>query len=77
MKVWTRYFVAGVILLLISTLFGPQGISDFAGAAATNETVPAGAAANVAIGAVLVLCAAGLLARGYFVRSRYRAPDGR
>lgn len=66
--VW--FFTGGLVAFFLSTLFIPQGISDFARAAALNEAVPDGAGLNLGIGAVLIILAIVLLARGYVVRRK-------
>lgn len=72
MKVGIKQFIAGGALVILSTFFVPQGISGFATAAARNEPVQPGSGVLLAIGAVLVVVAIALFARGHVLRYRYR-----
>jgi hypothetical protein len=74
MKTGVKQYIAGGVLLLVSTLFVPQGVSDFASAAGSGEPAPASAGVNLAIGILLVLSAAALLAWGYWLTHRHGAP---
>lgn len=67
-QVW--FFIGGLVAFFLSTLFIPQGISDFARAAALDEAVPAGAGLNLGIGALLIAVAIALLATGYVIRRK-------
>ncbi|MHA7140218.1 MULTISPECIES: hypothetical protein [unclassified Arthrobacter] len=70
-QVW--FFIGGLVAFFLSTLFIPQGISDFARAAALNEAVPAGAGLNLGIGALLIAIAIASLATGYVVRRKHHS----
>ena len=72
MKTEVKHFIAGGVLMFLSTLFIPQGISGFAGAAARGAAVPPGSGVLLAIGAVLILAAIALFARGQVLRHRAR-----
>lgn len=72
MQKGVKLSIAGGALILLSTLFVPQGISEYARAAADGVPAPASAPVYCAIGAVLIAAAIGLLARGYVLRSRDR-----
>lgn len=72
MKVGVKHFIAGGALILLSTLFIPEGMSGFARAAALDESVPESSGVLLAIGAVLVLSAIALFARGHVLRYRAR-----
>lgn len=67
-EVWL--YIGGLVAFFLSTLFIPQGISDFARAAALDEAVPSGAGLNLAIGAILIATAISLLASGYVIRRK-------
>jgi hypothetical protein len=73
MRTGVKQYIAGGVLLLVSTLFVPQGVSDFASAAGSGEPAPASAGVNLAIGLLLVLAAAALLAWGYWLTHRHGA----
>jgi hypothetical protein len=74
MKLGVKQYIAGAALLLLSTLFVPQGLADFATSAGSGEPAPASAGINVAVGMLMVLAAAALLARGYWLTHRRGAP---
>ncbi|MHA7262915.1 hypothetical protein ACX80W_06875 [Arthrobacter sp. TMN-37] len=74
MKTGVKQYVSGAALLLLSTLFVPQGVSEFATSAATGEPVAATAGINLAVGMLMVLAAAALLAWGYWLTHRPGAP---
>ncbi|WP_026552625.1 hypothetical protein [Arthrobacter sp. H20] len=67
-EIWL--YVGGLVAFFLSTLFIPQGISDFARAAALEEAVPSGAGLNLGVGALLVAVAISLLASGYVIRRK-------
>ncbi|MHA7154329.1 hypothetical protein [Arthrobacter sp. TMN-50] len=67
-EVW--FFIGGLVAFFLSTLFIPQGISDFARAAALEEAVPSGAGLTLGIGALLIVVAITLLATGYVIRRK-------
>ncbi|WP_323959810.1 hypothetical protein GC088_14935 [Arthrobacter sp. JZ12] len=72
MKVGVGHFIAGGALVILSTLFIPQGMSGFATAAVRSEPVDPGAGVLLAIGAALVIAAVVLFARGHVLRYRER-----
>ncbi|WP_028280117.1 hypothetical protein [Arthrobacter sp. H5] len=72
MKNGVGHLIVGGALIILSTFFVPQGISGFATAAAREEPVQSGAGVLLAIGAVMVVAAIVLLARGHFLRNRNR-----
>ncbi|WP_458116060.1 hypothetical protein [Arthrobacter sp. D2-10] len=72
MKVGVKHFIAGGVLILLSTLFIPEGMSGFARSAAFGEPVQAMSGVLLAIGAVLVVAAIALFARGHVLRYRAR-----
>jgi hypothetical protein len=74
MKIGVKQYVSGAGLLLLSTLFVPQGVSEFATSAATGEPVAPTAGLNLAVGLLMVLAAAALLAWGYWLTHRRGAP---
>ncbi|WP_026550726.1 hypothetical protein [Arthrobacter sp. Br18] len=73
MKTGVKYFIAGGILLFTSTLFVPGAVSDFARSAASGRQAPSGTGLLFAVGMVLILAAAALLARGYWLNHRENA----
>ncbi|WP_299169360.1 hypothetical protein [uncultured Arthrobacter sp.] len=77
MKAEVKHFIAGGVLLLLSTLFVPQGISGFSRSAARGESVDQGSVVLLIIGAVIVVIAIALLARGHVLRYRTRARAAR
>ena len=79
MKTGVKHFIVGGVLIFLSTLFIPQGLSDFAGSAAKGEPVDPGSPMLLAIGAVLVVTAIVLFARGQVLqhRARVRAAEQR
>ncbi|GAB3533160.1 hypothetical protein GCM10027403_06610 [Arthrobacter tecti] len=72
MKIGIKHFIAGGALVILSTFFVPQGISGFATAAARNEPVHPGSGVLLAVGAVMVVLAIALFARGHMLRYRHR-----
>lgn len=72
MKVGVKHFIAGGVLILLSTLFIPEGVSGFARSAAFGEPVQAISGVLLAVGAVLVVAAIALFARGHVLRYRAR-----
>lgn len=72
MLVGVKHFIAGGALVILSTFFVPQGISGYAKAAARDVPVPEGSGVLLAIGAVMVVAAIVLFARGHVLRYRYR-----
>ncbi len=74
MKIGVKQYVSGAGLLLLSTLFVPQGVSEFATSAATGEPVAPTAGLNLAVGLLMVLAAAALLAWGYWLTHRRGVP---
>jgi hypothetical protein len=72
-KTGVKHFIVGGVLIFLSTLFIPQGISDLAGSAARGEPVDPGSPVLLAIGAVLVVTAIVLFARGHVLQYRARA----
>lgn len=72
MKNGVKHFIVGGVLIFLSTLFIPQGLSDFAGASVRGEPVDPGSPVLLAIGAVLVVTAIVLFARGNVLRYRAR-----
>ena len=62
-----KLYITGGVLLFLSTLFVPQGLSDFARASAASTPVPPFAGLYLAIGAVLILTAIALGARAYYL----------
>ena len=77
MKIGVKHFIAGGALILLSTFFVPQGMSGFATAAVRNEPVDRGPVALLAVGAVMVVAAIVLFARGHVLRYRARAAEQR
>lgn len=73
MKDGVKHFIVGGVLILLSTFFIPQGVSGFARSAARGEPVDAGSIVLLAIGAVIVVVALVLIARGHVLRYRARA----
>lgn len=67
-EIW--FYIGGLSSFFLSTLFIPQGISDFARAAALNNPVPSGAGLTLGIGALLIVIAITLLASGYVIRRK-------
>jgi hypothetical protein len=74
MRIGVKQYVSGAALLLTSTLFVPQGVSEFATSAATGDPVAPTAGLNLAVGMAMVLAAAALLAWGYWLTHRRGAP---
>ncbi|MEC5199595.1 hypothetical protein RCH21_001826 [Arthrobacter sp. PL16] len=74
MKLGIRQYLAGLVLLFVSTLFVPQAVSDFARADSTGTPAPAEAPLLLAIGLVIILAAAACIARGYWLTHRTNAP---
>jgi hypothetical protein len=74
MKLGTRQYLAGLVLLFVSTLFVPQAVSDFARAESTGTPVPAEAPLLLAIGLLIILAAAACIGRGYWLTHRRGAP---
>lgn len=74
MKLGTRQYLAGLVLLFISTLFIPQSVSDFARADSTGVPAPPEAPLLLAIGLLIVLAAAGCIGWGYWLTHRRGAP---
>lgn len=73
MKDGVKHFIVGGALILLSTFFVPQGMSGFARSAALGEPVDPGSGVLLAIGAVIVVSALVLIARGHVLRYRARA----
>ncbi|MHA7191532.1 hypothetical protein ACX80N_14715 [Arthrobacter sp. MDT2-16] len=70
MRVGIKQYLAGLVLLFISTLFIPQAVSDFARAQSSGSPVPAGAPVLLAIGLLIVLAAAACIGWGYWLTHR-------
>ncbi|MHA7209113.1 hypothetical protein [Arthrobacter sp. MDT1-65] len=70
MKVGVKQYLAGLVLLFLSTLFIPQAVSDFARAESTGGTVPAEAPLLLAVGLLIVLAAAACIGWGYWLTHR-------
>ncbi|WP_104116043.1 hypothetical protein [Arthrobacter sp. B1805] len=77
MKLGVRQYLAGLVLLFISTLFVPQAVSDFARAESTGTPAPAEAPLLLAIGLLIILAAAACIAWGYWLTHRRGAPRKR
>lgn len=73
MKDGVKHFIVGGALMLLSTFFVPQGVSGFARSAARSEPVDTGSVVLLVIGAVIVVTALVLIARGHVLRYRARA----
>jgi hypothetical protein len=71
-NVGVKHFIAGGALVLLSTLFIPEGMSGFARSAALGEPVQPVSGVLIAVGAVLVVAAIALFARGHVLRYRAR-----
>lgn len=74
MKLGVKQYLAGLILLFISTLFVPQAVSDFARADSTDTPVPAASPLLLAIGLLIILAALACLGWGYWLNHRPGAP---
>lgn len=74
MKLGTKQYLAGLVLLFVSTLFVPQAVSDFARAASTGAAVPSEAPLLLAIGLLIILAAAACIGWGYWLTHRTGAP---
>jgi hypothetical protein len=74
MKLGTKQYLAGLVLLFVSTLFVPQAVSDFARADSTGTPVPGAAPVLLAIGILIILAAAGCIGWGYWLTHRRGAP---
>ncbi|MDQ0736554.1 hypothetical protein [Arthrobacter agilis] len=77
MKVGVKQYLAGLVLLFLSTLFIPQAVSDFARTESSGGTVPAEAPVLLAVGIVIVLAAAACIGWGYWLTHRTGAPRKR
>lgn len=67
MKIGVKHYLTGLVLLFISTLFVPQSVSDFARADSMGTPVPAEAPVLFAIGMLIILTAAAIVGRGYYL----------
>ena len=77
MKLGTRQYLAGLVLLFLSTLFVPQAVSDFARAESTGTPAPAAAPLLLVIGLLIILAAAACIGWGYWLTHRHGAPRKR
>ena len=74
MRTGPKHYLTGLALLFISTLFVPQSVSDFARAESTGIPAPAEAPVLLAIGLLIILAAAAIVGRGYYLTHRSGAP---
>ncbi len=74
MRLGIKQYLAGLVLLFISTLFVPQAVSDFARADSTGTPAPEEAPLLLAIGILIILAAAACIAWGYWLTHRRGAP---
>jgi hypothetical protein len=74
MKLGVKQYLAGLVLLFISTLFVPQAVSEFARAESTGTPAPAEAPLLLAIGILIILVAAACIGWGYWLTHRRGAP---
>lgn len=70
MKLGVKHYLTGLALLFISTLFVPQAVSDFARADSTGTPVPTESPVLLAIGLLIILAAAAIAGRGYYLAHR-------
>lgn len=70
MKLGVKHYFTGLALLFISTLFVPQAVSDFARAESTGTPAPPEAPVLLAIGLLIILAAAAIAGRGYYLAHR-------
>lgn len=70
MKLGIKQYLAGLVLLFVSTLFVPQAVSDFARAESTDTPIPAEAPLLLAIGLLIILAAAACIGWGYWLTHR-------
>lgn len=70
MKLGIKQYLAGLVLLFISTFFVPQAVSDFARAESAGTPVPEGAPLLLAIGFLIILAAAACIGWGYWLTHR-------
>ncbi len=74
MKLGVKQYLAGLVLLFLSTLFVPQAVSDFARAESTGIPAPAEAPLLLAIGLLIIFSAAACIGWGYWLTHRRGAP---
>lgn len=74
MKLGLKQYLAGLILLFISTLFLPEAVSDFARAESNGTPVPSTALPFLLIGIAIVLAAAACIGWGYWLVRSHRDP---
>ncbi|MEG9249795.1 hypothetical protein V6S67_17035 [Arthrobacter sp. Soc17.1.1.1] len=77
MRTGVKQYLAGLVLLFLSTLFIPQAVSEFARADSSGRPVPADAPVLLAVGLVIVLAAAACIGWGYWLTHRRGAPRTR
>jgi hypothetical protein len=70
MKLGVKHYLTGLGLLFVSTLFVPQAVSDFARAESTGTPAPVEAPVLLAIGLLIILVAAAIVGRGYYLAHR-------
>lgn len=70
MKLGVKHYLTGLALLFLSTLFVPQAVSDFARAESTGTPIPAEAPVLLVIGLLIILTAAAVVGRGYYLTHR-------